>query len=358
MDINQMFREVVDRDGISDLHLTVRSKPIIRYNGNLQTYQEYPKVLEMDELEEIAREMLSDDLYNHFQDKGEVDFSYSVPGLSRFRVNIYRQRGSVGIAMRVIPQDIPTVDELGYPNTLKKLALMRMGLVLCTGPTGSGKSTTLAAMINEINEKKAKHILTLEDPIEYLHSHRNCIVHQREVGVDTKSFANGLRSALREDPDVILVGEMRDLETIQIALEAAETGHLVLATLHTNSAPATIDRIIDVFPPHQQEQVRIQLASTLNGVIAQQLLPRADRSGRVGALGILIGTPAVKNVIREGESHQLKSIMQTGSKYGMVVRDNYLLDLFNQGTISKDILLRRADNRKYVEKRLSREASY
>ena len=358
MEMEQLFTNVVDREGVSDLHLTVKSKPIIRYNGNLQIYQEYPRELEVEDLEEITKEMLSDDLYEQFQEKGEVDFSYSVPGVSRFRVNIYRQRGSIGIAMRVIPQEIPTVDELGYPNTLKKLALMRMGLVLCTGPTGSGKSTTLAAMINEINEKKAKHILTLEDPIEYLHSHRNCIVHQREVGVDTKSFANGLRSALREDPDVILVGEMRDLDTISIALEAAETGHLVLATLHTNSAPATIDRIIDVFPPHQQEQVRIQLASTLNGVISQQLLPRADRSGRVGAVGILIGTPAVKNVIREGESHQLKSIMQTGSKYGMVVRDNYLLDLFNQGTISKDILLRRADNRKYVEKRLSREASY
>ena len=358
MEMEQLFTNVVDRDGVSDLHLTVKSKPIIRYNGNLQIYQDYPRVLEVEDLEEITRKMLSDDLYDQFQEKGEVDFSYSVPGVSRFRVNIYRQRGSIGVAMRVIPQEIPTVDELGYPNTLKKLALMRMGLVLCTGPTGSGKSTTLAAMINEINEKKAKHVLTLEDPIEYLHSHRNCIVHQREVGVDTKSFANGLRSALREDPDVILVGEMRDLDTISIALEAAETGHLVLATLHTNSAPATIDRIIDVFPPHQQEQVRIQLASTLNGVVSQQLLPRADRSGRVGAVGILIGTPAVKNVIREGESHQLKSIMQTGSKYGMVVRDNYLLDLFNQGTISKDILLRRADNRKYVEKRLSREASY
>ena len=358
MEMKELFTNVVDRDGVSDLHLTVKSKPIIRYNGNLQVYQEYPHELEMDDLKEMTRKMLSDDLFEHFQEKGEVDFSYSVPGVSRFRVNIYRQRGSIGIAMRVIPQEIPTVDELGYPNTLKKLALMRMGLVLCTGPTGSGKSTTLAAMINEINEKKAKHVLTLEDPIEYLHSHRNCIVHQREVGVDTKTFANGLRSALREDPDVILVGEMRDLETISIALEAAETGHLVLATLHTNSAPATIDRIIDVFPPHQQEQVRIQLAATLNGVISQQLLPRADRSGRVGAVGILIGTPAVKNVIREGESHQLHSIMQTGSKYGMVVRDNYLLDLFNQGTISKDILLRRADNRKYVEKRLSREASY
>lgn len=358
MEMEQLFRNVVDREGVSDLHLTVKSKPIIRYNGNLQTFQEYPKELEVEDLEEMTQEMLSDDQYEEFMEQGEIDFSYSVPGVSRFRVNIYRQRGSIGIAMRVIPQEVPTVDELGYPNVLKKLALMRMGLVLCTGPTGSGKSTTLAAMINEINEKKAKHILTLEDPIEYLHSHSNCIVHQREVGVDTKSFANGLRSALREDPDVILVGEMRDLDTISIALEAAETGHLVLATLHTNSAPATIDRIIDVFPPHQQEQVRIQLASTINGVVSQKLLPRADRSGRVGAVGVLIGTPAVKNVIREGESHQLKSIMQTGSKYGMVVRDNYLLDLFNQGTISKDILLRRADDRKYIEKRLSREASY
>ncbi len=358
MEMKELFTNVVDREGVSDLHLTVKSKPIIRYNGNLQRFQEFPRVIETEDLKEMTNEMLSDDQYDEFMKKGEIDLSYSLPGVSRFRVNIYRQRGSIGIAMRVIPQEVPTVDQLGYPNTLKKLALMRMGLVLCTGPTGSGKSTTLASMINEINEKKARHILTLEDPIEFLHSHNNSIVHQREVGVDTQSFANGLRSALREDPDVILVGEMRDLDTISIALEAAETGHLVLATLHTNSAPATIDRIIDVFPPHQQEQVRIQLASTLNGVISQQLLPRADRSGRVGAVGILIGTPAVKNVIREGESHQLKSIMQTGSKYGMVVRDNYLLDLFNQGTISKDILLRRADDRKYIEKRLSREASY
>jgi twitching motility protein PilT len=230
--------------------------------------------------------------------------------------------------------------------------------VLITGPTGSGKSTTLASLIDKINTEKAHHIITIEDPIEFTHKSKQSVVVQREVHYDTYSFSAALRSSLRQDPDVVLIGEMRDLETISIALEAAETGHLVLATLHTNSAPATIDRIIDVFPPHQQEQVRIQLASTLNGVVSQQLLPRADRAGRVGAVGILIGTPAVKNVIREGESHQLSSIMQTGSKYGMVVRDNYLLELFNSGKISKDILLRRADNRKYIEKRLSREASY
>src|SRR6056297_1313834 len=353
MEMKELFTNVVDRDGVSDLHLTVKSKPIIRYNGNLQIYQDYPRVLEVEDLEEITRKMLSDDLYDQFQEKGEVDFSYSVPGVSRFRVNIYRQRGSIGVAMRVIPQEIPTVDELGYPNTLKKLALMRMGLVLCTGPTGSGKSTTLAAMINEINEKKAKHVLTLEDPIEYLHSHRNCIVHQREVGVDTKTFANGLRSALREDPDVILVGEMRDLETISIALEAAETGHLVLATLHTNDAPKTIDRIIDVFPGEHQEQVRVQLASTLKGVISQQLLPRADEEGRVAALEVLIGTPAVKNIVRDGKSHQLRSVMQTGAKYGMMVMDNYLIDLYKNGLIDRQTTLRRSDNRDYVKKRLN-----
>jgi len=235
---------------------------------------------------------------------------------------------------------------------LKQIALQRNGLVLCTGPTGSGKSTTLAAMINEINEKRNCHILTLEDPIEYLYTHKNCIVHQREVGIDTRTFAAGLRAALRQDPDVILVGEMRDLETISIALEAAETGHLVLATLHTTDAPKTVDRIIDVFPPHQQQQVRIQLASCLNAVIAQQLLPRIDREGMVAALEILIGTAAVRNIIREGNSAQLETVMQTGAKYGMVVMNNYLVQLYERGIINMETVLRRCTNPEYVKKRL------
>ena len=258
------------------------------------------------------------------------------------------------MALRVIPTKIPSIDELGLPEILKQIALQRNGLVLCTGPTGSGKSTTLAAMINEINEKRNCHILTLEDPIEYLHTHKNCIVHQREVGIDTRTFVDGLRAALRQDPDVILVGEMRDLETISIALEAAETGHLVLATLHTTDAPKTVDRIIDVFPAHQQQQVRIQLASCLNAVIAQQLLPRVDREGMVAALEILIGTPAVRNIIREGNSAQLETVMQTGGKYGMIVMNNYLIHLYERGIISMETLLRRCTNPEYVKNRLGR----
>ncbi len=238
------------------------------------------------------------------------------------------------------------------PEILKQIALQRHGLVLCTGPTGSGKSTTLAAMINEINDKRNCHILTLEDPIEYLHSHGNSIVHQREVGIDTMTFAAGLRAALRQDPDVILVGEMRDLETISIALEAAETGHLVLATLHTTDAAKTVDRIIDVFPAHQQQQVRIQLSSCLNAVIAQQLLPRIDREGMVAALEILIGTAAVRNIIREGNSAQLETVMQTGAKYGMVVMNNYLVQLYERGIINMETVLRRCTNPEYVKKRL------
>ena len=353
MEIESLLKEVVSKEAISDLHLTVNSKPIIRYNGKINKLDNYEKKFGFKDLKNIARDLMDDKQWEEFQSKGELDFSYSVPGFSRFRVNAYLQRGAVSLALRVIPKKIPTIDELNHPDVLKKLALQRMGLILCTGPTGSGKSTTLAAMIDEINRNKSKHVLTLEDPIEYLHHHQKSIVHQREVGIDTESFSNGLRAALRQDPDVILVGEMRDLETISIALEAAETGHLVLATLHTSNAPKTIDRIIDVFPGNQQEQVRIQLSSTLKGVISQQLLPRADKDGRVAAMEILIGTQAVKNIIREGKSHQLKSVIQTGSKYGMEVMNNYLIKLYKDGLIDKDTALRRSDNPDYVKKRLN-----
>ena len=353
MELEKLLKEIVSDDSISDLHLTVNSKPIVRYNGKIEKLKNYDKKLGFSELEEIAKNLMDEKQWEEFQEKGELDFSYSVPGFSRFRINAYKQRGAVSLALRVIPKDIPTIDELGHPEILKKLALQRMGLIICTGPTGSGKSTTLAAIIDEMNRKKSRHVLTLEDPIEYLHNHQKSIVHQREVGIDTSSFANGLRAALRQDPDVILVGEMRDLETISIALEAAETGHLVLATLHTNDAPKTIDRIIDVFPGNRQEQVRIQLSSTLKGVISQQLLPRADGDGRVAAMEILIGTQAVKNIIREGKSHQLKSVMQTGSKYGMIVMNNYLIDLYKDGLIDKQIALRRSDNPEYIKKRLN-----
>ena len=354
MDINPLLKRIVVDDGISDLHLTVNSKPIIRYNGKLKTYEEYDKKFSFDDTKEIARNLMDEEQWEIFEDTGELDFSYSVPGFSRFRVNAYYQRGAVGLALRVIPQSIPTVDELGLPQVLKKLALQRKGLLLCTGPTGSGKSTTLAAMIDQINNKRSCHVLTLEDPIEYLHKHKECIVHQREVGIDTGSFANGLRAALRQDPDVILVGEMRDLETISIALEASETGHLVLATLHTNDAPSTVDRIIDVFPPHQQQQVRIQLAASINGIISQQLLPRSDAKGRVAALEILIGTQAVKNIVREGKSHQLRSAMQTGAKYGMIVMNNYLVRLCEKGIINVDTALHRSDNPDYIRKKLGK----
>ena len=353
MKIDKLLKEVVDDEAISDLHLSVNSKPIIRYSGKIKILERYEKKFSPKELEEIAKYFTNEEQWEKLQEKGEIDFSYSIPGFSRFRVNAYYQRGAISLALRVIPKNIPTIDELNHPDILKKLALQRMGLVLCTGPTGSGKSTTLAAMIDEMNRKKRRHVITLEDPIEYLHEHQKCIIHQREVGLDTKTFADGLRASLRQDPDVILVGEMRDLDTISIALQAAETGHLVLATLHTNDASKTIDRIIDVFPGDHQDQVRVQLASTLKGVISQQLLPRADEDGRVAALEVLIGTSAVKNIIRDGKSHQLKSVMQTGSKYGMIVMDNYLIDLYQDGLIDRQTILRRANNRDYVKKRLN-----
>ena len=354
MDFRKLLKNVVEDDAISDLHLTVNSKPVVRYTGQLKEYEKYPRKLSCDQLESIAHDLMTEEQWQKFQENGEIDFSYSVPGFSRFRVNAYLQRGSVSLALRVIPTTVPTIEELGFPEILNKLSMQRRGLILCTGPTGSGKSTTLAAMINEINTKRHCHVLTLEDPIEYLHKHKNSIVHQREVGNDTSSFSNGLRSALRQDPDVILVGEMRDLETISIALEAAETGHLVLATLHTSDAPKTIDRIIDVFPAHQQQQVRIQLSSCLDGVIAQQLLPRKDGDGRVAALEVLIGTPAVRNIIREGKSAQLESVMQTGAKYGMIVMNNYLIDLYEKGLIGYEVVLRRTSNPEYVKKRISK----
>ena len=354
MDIRDFFRTAVQEGGISDIHLTVNSKPIVRKTGELKEYSGYPEVLTNEKMEEILRILMNEEQLEEFEEKGELDFSYSIPGLTRFRVNAYRQRGTISVALRAIPTRVPSIEELGLPEILKQIALQRNGLVLCTGPTGSGKSTTLAAMINEINEKRNCHILTLEDPIEYLYTHKNCIVHQREVGIDTRTFAAGLRAALRQDPDVILVGEMRDLETISIALEAAETGHLVLATLHTTDAPKTVDRIIDVFPPHQQQQVRIQLASCLNAVIAQQLLPRVDGKGMVAALEILIGTPSVRNIIREGNSAQLETVMQTGGKYGMIVMNNYLIQLYERGLINMETVLRRCTNPEYVKKRLGR----
>jgi len=356
VDVFDLMKEISDHPAISDLHITVKRKPIIRYNGELQVYEEFPEPLNIDQVNQIARKLMNDDQWDIFQKDGEADFSYSIPGYCRFRVNAYHQRGSTTLALRIIPSEIPTLDSLGLPDVLKRLAMQRNGLVLCTGPTGSGKSTTLAAMIDVVNQSKHSHIITLEDPIEYLHSHKKCIVHQREVGADTKSFANGLRASLRQDPDVILVGEMRDLETISIALEASETGHLVFATLHTNDAPSTVERIIDVFPAHQQDQVRVQLATSLNGIISQQLLKRADGSKRVAALEIMVATAAVKNIIREGKTHQLVSSIQTGAKYGMVMMDNYLINLYQKGLIEYEETIKRSKDPEYIKRKISNRA--
>jgi len=320
----------------SDLHLTVGIPPIMRINGQLRQYGQ--ETVKPEDTEAMAKAVISDRLWPQFLEKGEIDFSHGIPGVSRFRINVFRQRSCISLAVRVIPTKIPTIDELGLPEVLKKIVEKPQGLVLVTGPTGSGKSTTLAAMIDYMNKTMRKHIITLEDPIEYLHKHGNCIIDQREIGFDTNSFANGLRAALRQDPDVILVGEMRDLETIHTAITAAETGHLVLGTLHTSSAPATIDRIIDVFPPAQQQQIRIQLASVLVAIISQRLFPKANEQGRIAATEILINNSGVANLIRNEKVHQIVNIMQTSKAQGMHTLESHLKELVYAGWISREIV--------------------
>jgi len=329
--MEQLLRQAVN-SGASDLHITVGVPPTLRVDGNLVSTEH--QILTVKETERLFIAITTVEQQRLFKDHGEIDFSFAIFGLSRFRVNAFRQRGSVAMVIRVVNENVPTLEELGHPQILRTLASQARGLVLVTGPTGSGKSTTLAAMINLINQERSCHILTLEDPIEYLHKHRKSIVNQREMHTDTESFAIALRSALREDPDVILVGEMRDPETIATAITAAETGHLVFATLHTGSAAQTIDRIIDAFPAYQQQQIRIQLSVTLQGIVAQQLLPRMDKKGRIAALEILIATPAVRNIIREGKTHQLTSVIQTGAKFGMQPMDIALRDLYRRGIVS------------------------
>ncbi len=318
----------------SDIHLSVESAPVFRIDGTLIPLE--ADKLSGAELEEFVYSMMNPDQAQRFKDMGELDFSYSIPGVGRYRLNAFRQRGSVGMVVRLIPFSSPTPEALGLPPVVVQLARLHKGLVLVTGPTGSGKSTTLASLIDYINRTRACHIVTIEDPIEYLHRHQKSLVNQREVGLDTHSFANALRAVLRQDPDVILVGEMRDLETISTAITAAETGHLVFSTLHTNDATQAVDRIIDVFPPHQQQQVRVQLATVLQGILAQQLLPRSDKKGRVAAIEILLATPAVRNLIREGKTHQIANVLQTSGKLGMQTMDKAITELLRQGIISSE----------------------
>ena len=342
LDIKNIISAAIEREA-SDIHLTVGIPPSIRVDGQLIQIPDHERLMPED-TKKLADELMDDYARDKFELKGEVDFSYSIVGFGRFRVNVYKQRGTVSMALRTVPLSVPSVDDLGLPPILKELAMKKRGLVLVTGPTGSGKSTTLAAMIDHMNKHRNGHIITLEDPIEYLHRHGKSIINQREVGHDTFSYADALRAALRQDPDVILIGEMRDLETISTAVTAAETGHLVLSTLHTIGAVQTIDRIIDVFPPDQQQQIKVQLASVLEGVISQQLIKKADNKGRIAALEIMLANAAIRNHVREGKTHQILSALQTGRKHGMVTMDAYLTELYRQGLISyNDAILHAVD---------------
>ncbi|MCW2498863.1 MAG: twitching motility protein [Frankiales bacterium] len=335
--LTDLLLEVLDR-GCSDLHLTVGAPPTVRDNGHL-TPMEGRDRLTPQQVQKTLYAILSQKQREKFEETLELDFAYSVPGRARFRVNMYRQRDSVGAAFRLIPYEIKPLEDLGVPATVANFAMLPRGFVLVTGPTGSGKSTTLAAVVDLANRQRRDHIMTVEDPIEFLHEHKSCLVNQREVGEDTHNFKNALKHVLRQDPDIILVGEMRDLETIEIALTAAETGHLVMATLHTQDAAQTIDRVIDVFPPHQQQQVRVQLAGALQGVVCQQLVRTVDGKGRVVATEVLVATPAIRNLIREGKTHQIYSAMQAGAKFGMATMDQHLAELVKKGKVTYDAAL-------------------
>lgn len=340
-----MLRKIVSyayENDCSDIHLTWELPPVFRQSGHL-VKGPFPPAGEY--LIQIIEEITTPKQRQRFEELEELDFSYVFEGDQRCRVNVYRQNGHPAIAMRVLRGSIPSMDELGLPLAVQRLANEPRGLILVTGPTGSGKSTTLASMIDFINTNKKQHIITLEDPVEYIHHHKSSIIHQRELGRDVRSFSDGLRSALREDPDVILVGEMRDLETISAAVTAAETGHLVLSTLHTMGASATVDRIIDVFPPHSQGQIRTQLAMVLKGIVSQQLIPHSSGQGRRGAFEILLSTDAAMHMIRDNKAHQLRSVMQTGAKDGMCTLDASLARLVRAGEISMEDALSRASNR-------------
>jgi twitching motility protein PilT len=326
--------------GGSDLHLTAGTPPTVRVHGELERLDQYPDLTPR-ALQGMIYAILPQKLRERFEQELELDMSYSLPGQARFRVNVYQQRDALGAAFRLIPFEIKTLDTLGLPGVVADLARFPRGFVVVTGPTGSGKSTTLAGMVDVVNTERAGHIMTVEDPIEFLHKHKKCIVNQREVGADTHGFGQALKHVLRQDPDVILVGEMRDLETISTAITAAETGHLVFATLHTQDAPQTIDRIIDVFPPHQQQQVRVQLSTTLQGVVTQQLIQTADGKGRVVAAEVLITTPAIRNLIREGKVHQIYSSMQAGGRFGMQTMDMSIAAHVKAGRINQQMAFER-----------------
>ncbi|HEX8495324.1 MAG TPA: type IV pilus twitching motility protein PilT [Pyrinomonadaceae bacterium] len=351
--LSELLKKLAELGG-SDLHITTNTPPQVRVDGHLRQLEGY-KPLTSADTKQLAYSVLTDAQKHRFEENLELDFSFGVKGLSRFRANIFNQRGAVGAVFRAIPYEIKPFEALGLPPVVKQLCDKPRGLILVTGPTGSGKSTTLAAMIDKINNDRHEHILTIEDPIEFLHNHKSCLVNQREVNADTRGFAEALRTALRQDPDVVLVGEMRDLETIESALRIAETGHLTFATLHTNSAASTINRIIDVFPSEQQSQIRAQLSLVLEGILCQALLPRADGVGRAMALEILVPNSAIRNLIREDKVHQIYSMMQTGQdKYGMQTFNQALASLYHKRQISLDIAMQRSSNQDELRELIER----
>ena len=357
--LDELLEAMMDMDGASDLHMTSGIPPVVRADGGLQ-HLPYEDMASLD-VQQMMYGILTDEQIQKFESTWELDFSYALQKKARFRVNIFKDKGSVAAALRLIPTKIPMLEDMGMPPILEKLTHTKRGLILVTGPTGSGKSTTLAAMINHINLNRAEHIITIEDPIEYLHNHKMSVINQRELGMDTKAFPNALRAALREDPDVLLVGEMRDLETMQLAISAAETGHLVFGTLHTNSAATSVDRIVDSFPDGGKEQVRLQLSNNIQAIISQQLMPSTERyraatgRGRVAVQEIMIATAAIRNLIREAKAHQLTSIIQTSANVGMITTDQALRDVYNKGNISYEMALSRAQNVEELKRMLSGE---